>query len=212
MAKPIEKKILIGIPVIIVIIIIISLFTPASKAEQIEVALINEDTEKALEIIDHSTVRQLNKPQHSAIVEKVLCMLEAGGADYPIIEASFHHNPEVVDALIAKGVDVNVVNQVLDYTALTEALDSFPREENYIIAESLIDAGADVDFVDFRGQKPIDYALLKDDEVLNNPKLQEARKKVIISIANHSNASDYRYILDRLEEKNEWDIIEELKL
>ena len=52
---------------------------------------------------------------------------------------------------------------------------------------------------------------MKDTYLLEDPKLQEGRKRAIVSIAGHSKGSDYMYIIEQLKENGDWDIIEEIE-
>ena len=52
---------------------------------------------------------------------------------------------------------------------------------------------------------------MKDTYLLGDPKFQEGRKRVIVSIADHFKGSDYIYIIEQLKENGDWDIIEEIE-
>lgn len=83
----------------------------------------------------------------------------ASGAT-PLHEAARSDNVDIAKMLIAKGTDVNAVEQNWGYTALHMALSAY---NHFDFAAMLIEQGAEVNIVDDSGNTALDYALAKSD-------------------------------------------------
>lgn len=172
-----------------------------NKSRQLVKAIEEGRTEDAIEIIEKAEPDELDMPSYNKITSGILVRLDAGAGTYPIIAASWKGNLKVVEALINKGVDVNVVSFELENTALIEAL--YSREDNrYKIALLLIDNGAEVDHANIGGEKAIQFALMYDEWLLETQELKEERKQVIISIVEHSKElkedENYKKLIEEL--------------
>ena len=196
-----------------VIIIAIFIALPSPKSVRVVEAIKDNNTPKALKLIEDSTAEELNKPTHGAVIDFFLSIIDADGADYPIIAAANANNLEVVDALIEKGVDLDVKDSVVENTALIEACDSISKDR-FKTAIKLIDGGADVDATNYYEKRALDYVLVKDEATMDKTELVE-RAETIIKIVEHSeyynDDDNYSKLKEELLFKKDADIVEILE-
>ena len=168
--------------IIITIILMLCLLSACghSPTKDINMAIFDKDTDKALELIENADLKDLDRKSHNDIEELFIQIFDTmDPTDFPIIESTFRGNYEVTKALVDKGVNVNVIDDFDNSTPLMYALQSF-SEDKYKIANYLIDHGADVTMVDDYGKTALDYAKEKDVLLLNEyPGLEQERLAII---------------------------------
>ena len=114
--------------------------------------------------LDEKDYREFTASSYAAFGGQleILKLLRSGGADFNVrvfadnqtllMQASRNDQTEVVDYLIREGVDVNAVDSDL-YSTLFYAAGA----GNVAIVESLLAAGADIDFLNTEDQRPALY-------------------------------------------------------
>ena len=114
--------------------------------------------------LDEKDYREFTASSYAAFGGQleILKLLRSGGADFNVrvfadnqtllMQASRNNQTEVVDYLIREGVDVNAVDSDL-YSTLFYAAGA----GNVAIVESLLAAGADIDFLNTEDQRPALY-------------------------------------------------------
>ena len=168
--------------IIITIILMLCLLSACghSPTKDINTAIFDKDTDKALELIENADLKDLDRKSHNDIEELFIQIFDTmDPTDFPIIESTFRGNYKVTKALVDKGVNVNVIDDFDNSTPLIYALQSFSKDK-YKIANYLIDHGADITIVDDYGKTALDYAKEKDVLLLDEyPELEQERLAII---------------------------------
>lgn len=166
---------------IITVVLMVCLLSACghSPTKEINEAIQEKDTNKALELIESASLEDLDRPSHNGIEQFFVQIFDTmDSTDYPILEATYRGNYEVTKALVDKGVNVNVLD-IDNQTPLIYILYSY-SEDKYKAANYLIDNGADITIVDDFNKTALDYAEEKDVLLLEKyPELEQERIEFI---------------------------------
>ena len=152
-----------------------------SPTKDINTAIFDEDTDKALELIENADLKDLDRKSHNGIEVLFVQIFDSYYTitGYPIYNAAFYSNYEVTKALVDKGVNINVTDTYKSQTPLMIVLKSF-SEDKYKIANYLLDHGADITIVDDYNKTALDYAKERDVLLLDKyPELEQERLTII---------------------------------